>query len=462
MAIPRLALVAAVAVAVVSVAVAQPAALYVGGVFPTAGATPARNLAWWNGSDWAAVGAGDFRLGPGTVRALSTTTEAGGVRQLVTGGTFVAAGQAVANSIARFDGTLWAGYATGLVDEFNELGVADVYATLPWGEAPGSIIVGGYFTQAGGRDANSIAHWDGAAWQPLGAGVNGRVYALVAHAGGVYVGGDYLNAGGLLTADIARWDATNGWSKLGDGVANRTSAVYALAVLNGLLYVGGDFDEVSGLPATGVAVWDGTMWAAVGGGVGYERGIPAAVRALLVFQGQLVVAGRFNVAGNVSAVRIALWNDVTGTWSALGSGLDDEVRALALWGTGGSQLVAGGIFATAGGATANGLAVWDGTVWAGLGFAFQFDSAREVLTLLSTTAVLAPIEDEQGGGDDGGGDDNGGATVQAWVVAVVLAGVVVVNALVTFLIVRRYRSASGSSSDGAADERSPLSRGGLN
>ncbi len=68
---------------------------------------------------------------------------------------------------------------------------------------------------------------------------------------------------------------------------------------------------------------------------------------------------------------IAKWDNSTGIWSALGSGISGgaiygmNVDALALDGQG--NLYAGGYFATAGGAPANNIARWDGATWAALG-----------------------------------------------------------------------------------------------
>ena len=61
-------------------------------------------------------------------------------------------------------------------------------------------------------------------------------------------------------------------------------------------------------------------------------------------------------AGGVAANYIAAWDG--SSWSALGSGMDDDVSALAV---SGSTLYAGGHFTTAGGVPANHIAAWDGS-----------------------------------------------------------------------------------------------------
>ena len=72
--------------------------------------------------------------------------------------------------------------------------------------------------------------------------------------------------------------------------------------------------------------------------------------------------GDFTTAGGVTVDHIAKWNG-TG-WSALGTGTNSAVNALAVRGT---DVYAGGTFTTAGGVTANDIAKWDGTNWEALG-----------------------------------------------------------------------------------------------
>jgi len=64
----------------------------------------------------------------------------------------------------------------------------------------------------------------------------------------------------------------------------------------------------------------------------------------------------------VPASRIARWYG--GTWSALGSGVDDTVFAIAVNPSG---VYAGGDFAHAGGSSASCIARWDGSAWSAMG-----------------------------------------------------------------------------------------------
>lgn len=78
-----------------------------------------------------------------------------------------------------------------------------------------------------------------------------------------------------------------------------------------------------------------------------------------------VVGGDFTQVGTAIATRVAAFDPVTGTWSALGAGCSARVRTLLALPDGG--LVAGGDFLFAGGTAVRGIARWDGTTWQPLG-----------------------------------------------------------------------------------------------
>jgi hypothetical protein len=124
-------------------------------------------------------------------------------------------------------------------------------------------------------------------------------------------------------------------------------------------------------------------------------GINGTVNALTVYNGNLVAAGSFSVAGTASANNIAQWNG--SSWSSMGSGLNAAAAILITYkgnliagcpGTGifkwngnswsqlisqnsssygftiyDSNLVVTGVFDSIGGVKANNLAQWNGSVW---------------------------------------------------------------------------------------------------
>src|SRR5262249_38054725 len=138
---------------------------------------------------------------------------------------------------------------------------------------------------------------------------------------------------------------------------------YALAVSGSNLYVAGAFTTAGADPANRIAEWNGNNWSALG------SGINSNVYALAGSGSDLYAGGAFTIAGGVGANNISKWNGAS--WSALGSGMtnnffsgDARVLALAVIG---SNLYAGGAFATAGGVAANKIAKWNGATWSTLG-----------------------------------------------------------------------------------------------
>jgi hypothetical protein len=147
------------------------------------------------------------------------------------------------------------------------------------------------------------------------------------------------------------------WVSLNPGVPGANGSVYAIvADGNGNVYFGGDFTVIGTVSANYVAKWDGNTWSALGSGMN------SPVHALAVDGTNLYAGGSFTTAGGVSAVRIAKW--IGSSWSALGSAMDGIVWALAVSGT---DIYAGGYFTTAGEVSASFIAKWDGSTWSALG-----------------------------------------------------------------------------------------------
>ena len=100
---------------------------------------------------------------------------------------------------------------------------------------------------------------------------------------------------------------------------------------------------------------------------GFGRpGVDGYITSMVVFDGDLIVAGRFSLAGSILANNIARWDGTT--WSPLGIGTDDVIYDLAVFG---GDLVAGGGFVTAGDKDVSFIASWDGSTWNPLGNGFN-------------------------------------------------------------------------------------------
>lgn len=236
-------------------------ALYVGGGFANAGGvTGTSRIARWDGSNWTQVGNGGVS---GQVFAL-TATQNGihGGPELYAGGLFNTAGGTPAAFVARWDGSQWAGLGNGTDLWVNALAIFD--DGLGGGPA---LYAGGLFSSASeAPDTNRIAKWDGENWSSVGGGVANTVTAMEVFDDGtgagpaLFVGGGFVFAGDVLVSNVARWDGL-AWAPLDRGVNGGVDALLSLtgdAETGASLILGGRFDRTNGGPATlRIAKWQG-------------------------------------------------------------------------------------------------------------------------------------------------------------------------------------------------------------
>ncbi|HMN97287.1 MAG TPA: hypothetical protein PKC43_12740 [Phycisphaerales bacterium] len=214
-----------------------------------------------------------------------------------------------------------------------------------------------------------MAHQEGA--------ITGSCNALTTYRGELVAGGAFVTAYGVTVNRVARWDGAS-WRPLTSGDQagvdgpSPITMVRAMAVYNGDLIVGGEFVSAGGQTVNHIARWDGTAWHALasGGQVGVGGGEnffnQSRVWSMAVWDGSLYVGGNFSTAGGQVVNRIARWDGTS--WHALsaggqiglGGGQGTIVASLAAHD---GKLVAGGNFTTAGGQTVTHIARWDGLAW---------------------------------------------------------------------------------------------------
>jgi hypothetical protein len=176
-------------------------------------------------------------------------------------------------------------------------------------------------------------------------------------------------AGPLPTMLVLGGRFANGSNIVGwDGQTQRTfgsgfdmiwghDVVRALAVYQGELIAAGHFTSSGGIALNSIARWDGSEWQSLGGGT------DGIISTLTHFGGELVAGGSFTVAGGSVAQSIARWNGAI--WQPLGSGVSGgQVQAASPHV---DKLVIGGSFSHAGGVQANRTAVWNGAQWTAAG-----------------------------------------------------------------------------------------------
>jgi hypothetical protein len=333
--------------------------VFVGGSFTEAGGVSANYVARFNTqtNTWSTLGTGSSNGVNNVVYALAVVGN-----EVVVGGSFDSAGGVSANRVARFNTqtNTWSTLGTG-----SSNGVNSVVSALA--VVGNEVVVGGWFTSAGGVSANRVARFNTQTntWSTLGMfssnGVNDWVNALVVVGNEVFVGGRFTSAGGVSANGVARFNTqTNTWSSLGTGSSNGVSgginfpAVRALAVVGNEVFVGGEFTSAGGVSANYVARFNTqtNTWSSLG--TGSSNGVNNVVYALAVVGNEVVVGGWFTSAGGVSANYVARFNTQTNTWSSLGTGssngVNNVVYALAVVG---NEVVVGGQFTSAGGVSAN-------------------------------------------------------------------------------------------------------------
>ncbi len=174
--------------------------LIVAGDFTDAGGTAAMNIAAWNGTTWAAMGAG---LGD-TADYPRTLAVHGGV--LVAGGDFNVPAPGNPRGLAAWDGTNWVPVDT---EYYN------TSATALFTHNGALYVAGGYFDPVVFPGANMNRFKDGV-WTDVDGGTDGDVFAFGADGDDLLVGGNFMFAGGEVSAYLARFNCVDVPDVVGD------------------------------------------------------------------------------------------------------------------------------------------------------------------------------------------------------------------------------------------------------
>jgi hypothetical protein len=366
----------------------NPPSLFVGGNFTTAGGKIVNHVARFDGERWHPLGQG---VG-GTVRAMTIFDDDGdgpAPPTLIVGGEFAMAGDVPAALVARWDGERWSALGPGLQMALRALATFDEDGDGP---LPSALFAAGAMAESKTGPLFALARWDGRSWSLLGPGTDGLVNALCvfdsdaegSQSPRLIAGGEFDTIGGVAAARIASWDGSN-WSPLGGGVGGNVNAlVNALTVYDedgsgpaqARLIAGGQFTAAGAVAASAIAGWDGAQWAALG--TGLHGGLnPPEVFSMTVFDDdgpglhdpRLIVAGDFNGAGSDLANGLARWNGVV--WAALTSNLIGDFTLATVFAPPGvstlPQLFAGGTIFTPAGLGDDNLYRWNGQALAPLG-----------------------------------------------------------------------------------------------
>jgi len=149
-------------------------------------------------------------------------------------------------------------------------------------------------------------------------------------------------------------------------------AVYAMSVFGSDLIIGGKFTIAGFLPCNKVARYTiNNIYYPLANGI--DSG---TVYALQVHNGIVYVGGDFTSIGSINVYYLASWDGTN--WNSIGNGTNGAVLSLGEYG---SNLIAGGKFTIAGSTPSNYISSWNGSSWSALGTGMSGGSPTQVEAL---------------------------------------------------------------------------------
>jgi hypothetical protein len=246
------------------------------------------------------------------------------------------------------------------------------------GQGPnGLIYFGGLFANAGGvGDTQNLGVWnpETQSFSSIDS-ANGQVISINFDSqGDLYLTGAFTSVNSVAnTSRIAKYDTSAGtWSSITPSGAADNSIFNSAFDSEGNLYVVGNFTTINGVAATRIAKMDTSgTWTALG------TGLNGLGRAVVVAPDDTVyVGGDFTTANGVTVNMIARWNGTTfealsdGTVGITGSYVQDL-----LFHNDGRLFITGN-FTAAGGVTASHIAIWNGLQYAQVGLGFNAEGVN--------------------------------------------------------------------------------------
>jgi hypothetical protein len=197
----------------------------------------------------------------------------------------------------------------------------------------------------------------------------------------------------LVTTSLAAGESTL-WRSFGSGV---NGPVSSMIMKDGDLFVAGRFDSASGQPARGIARWDGVSWHQVGTGL-----CPSTNWYLFEFQGLVTAVYEFQPYGSTdpisdTAMRIGQWDG--SLWKVIPKTIEyttytdnndttygnGYVIGANVWG---NKLILSGVFDQADTLRVNNMAVWNGTGYEPLG-PNLYNHRVEVMSVYNNDPIVA-------------------------------------------------------------------------
>ena len=230
-----------------------------------------------------------------------------------------------------------------------------------------TLIVGGAFSMVGDETIRTCAYFDGSTWHPYGEfELDAVIWNLRILDGELYAVGGFRNVDGQSCDGIAKRVGGH-WEPVGDFGEVPSPYLFDVIKYDGKLVCCGNMSIV-GENYRDVYVFENGEWGPLGGGL---FGGASGGWVMTIYNGELILGGGFYLSAGNAGQCIMRWNG--SIWQPLGVGTTDDgddyssapnIHALVVHE---DKLFVGGGFSYAGHVPAQGIAVWDGNVWCGLG-----------------------------------------------------------------------------------------------
>ncbi|MFM9943732.1 MAG: M43 family zinc metalloprotease [Bacteroidia bacterium] len=260
----------------------------------------------------------------------------------------------------------------GLLHDFDSVGLkaqfnGKVTAMVEYND---KLLIGGDFTLADGMPCHGLVTWNGTRFDTLRGAPhfdgNNRITCMAVYGYYFYVGGTFTFQGEY--SYLVKGYSNGNFQKVtrNKNVKATSNPVRALCVYKNKLYVGGDFGQVNGdsINANRIATVDHDgKWERLGTPTLHGlSGNSSACYAMTVYNGQLIIGGRFTSATGKTVDKIVSWNG--SSFTSLNTGSSPiNVGSVNALGAYQGKLFAGGDFVSVGGVNAPYLGIYDGTTW---------------------------------------------------------------------------------------------------
>lgn len=154
--------------------------LFVGGDFDSAGLIPAKNIAYWDGNEWHALGLGL----PGTINDITILNNG----NIIVASTITKGNVKECAPLMSWNGNNWT--ALGLPPNCNSIQALSTDGM--------NVFIGGDFTIDSLNKDYGLAIWNGSSFSSIGGGVQGKITSLYYHDGMLYCGGSFLKVSDSL------------------------------------------------------------------------------------------------------------------------------------------------------------------------------------------------------------------------------------------------------------------------